>query len=357
MPSLRARLDKPMRPPNEVSFDDFTKYFPFAPAALCVKECARLTEIRRYDCPGPILDVGCGDGLFARIAFKDAEIWGIDVDAKEGGWALASRAYTQIILGDIARAKLPQEFFATCIANCSLEHVPDLDAALATIRGSLEPGGRAYLFVPNRDWASWFASVRLLRALGLEGAGRCAAGLGGPRVQAPPPVRRGRVAASRREGRPSGRASGPRAEHCDHRDLRALAVALAPGPGEQEDDHALDELPAAPELGGTTGIRVGARGVWKRTGKRHPPRNSWWSARDRSDRVTETVDYFSNHRLKLRFPWRLYHGPIVRALDRFVRASVGTARPQSRLGSVLRSRIARYPSARNSRSRTSIRGR
>jgi SAM-dependent methyltransferase len=28
----------------------------------------------------------------------------------------------------------------------------------------------------------------------------------------------------------------------------------------------------------------------------------------------ETVDYFSNHRLKLRFPWRLYHEPIVREL-------------------------------------------
>jgi SAM-dependent methyltransferase len=30
----------------------------------------------------------------------------------------------------------------------------------------------------------------------------------------------------------------------------------------------------------------------------------------------EAVDYFSNHRLKLRFPWRLYHGPIVRELER-----------------------------------------
>jgi len=29
----------------------------------------------------------------------------------------------------------------------------------------------------------------------------------------------------------------------------------------------------------------------------------------------EAVDYFSNHRLKLRFPWRLYHAPIVRALE------------------------------------------
>ncbi|MES1173092.1 MAG: methyltransferase domain-containing protein [Myxococcales bacterium] len=27
--------------------------------------------------------------------------------------------------------------------------------------------------------------------------------------------------------------------------------------------------------------------------------------------MNERVDYFSNHQLKLRFPWRLYHGPIV----------------------------------------------
>ncbi|HVW27947.1 MAG TPA: class I SAM-dependent methyltransferase [Polyangiaceae bacterium] len=29
----------------------------------------------------------------------------------------------------------------------------------------------------------------------------------------------------------------------------------------------------------------------------------------------ESVDYFSNHRHKLRFPWSLYHRPIVRELD------------------------------------------
>lgn len=39
--------------------------------------------------------------------------------------------------------------------------------------------------------------------------------------------------------------------------------------------------------------------------------------------MTEAVDYFSNHRLKLRFPWRLYHGPIVQALDHFVRRVPG----------------------------------
>jgi SAM-dependent methyltransferase len=34
-------------------------------------------------------------------------------------------------------------------------------------------------------------------------------------------------------------------------------------------------------------------------------------------------DYFSNHRLKLRFPWRLYHDPIVQALGRVVSLSPG----------------------------------
>lgn len=34
-------------------------------------------------------------------------------------------------------------------------------------------------------------------------------------------------------------------------------------------------------------------------------------------------DYFSNHRNKLRFPWRLYHGPIVSALQGVLTASPG----------------------------------
>lgn len=154
-------------PRAEISLPDFLRYFPHTPAALAVKECARLTELRKYECPGPILDVGCGDGLFASIAFSGAEVWGIDIDAKEGRWAVASRAYSQIILGDVTEAKLPESFFATCVANCSLEHVPRIDLALETICSALVPGGKAYLFVPNRDWAKHMLSVRTLSQLGL----------------------------------------------------------------------------------------------------------------------------------------------------------------------------------------------
>jgi SAM-dependent methyltransferase len=150
----------------EITLEDFRRYFPYTPAALCVKECARLTALRRHACPPPILDVGCGDGLFASVAFDGAEVWGIDIDAREGRWAVASRAYSQVVLADVTRAKLPESFFATCVANCSLEHVPRIDLAMRNIFNSLRPGGRVLMFVPNKDWAEQLLSYRLLSAIG-----------------------------------------------------------------------------------------------------------------------------------------------------------------------------------------------
>jgi SAM-dependent methyltransferase len=151
---------------GEIDRRDFERYFPYTPAALCIKECARLSALRRHACPGPILDVGCGDGLFARMAFESEEVWGIDIDGNEGRWAAASKAYSQVILGDVTRAKLPETFFSSCVANCSLEHVPRIDLALKNIARSLKPGGKAYLFVPAKDWARKLLSYRLLEGVG-----------------------------------------------------------------------------------------------------------------------------------------------------------------------------------------------
>ena len=170
----RAERDQPVlgRAPPEFALADFQRYFPRTPTALAIKECARLSVVRRYPCRGPVLDVGCGDGLFARVAFDDVEVWGIDVNAAEGRWAAVSQAYAQVILGDVTTAALPESFFATCIANCSLEHVPRIDLALRTIFRALRPGGLAYLFVPNAEWASHLLSVRALKRIGAPALGQ-----------------------------------------------------------------------------------------------------------------------------------------------------------------------------------------
>lgn len=47
------------------------------------------------------------------------------------------------------------------------------------------------------------------------------------------------------------------------------------------------------------------------------------SATPASPVTPEAVDYFANHQNKLRFPWSLYHGPIVRELSRVLRAHPG----------------------------------
>lgn len=39
--------------------------------------------------------------------------------------------------------------------------------------------------------------------------------------------------------------------------------------------------------------------------------------------MSEAVDYFSNHRLKIRFPWALYHRPIINALRRTMQENPG----------------------------------
>ncbi|MGC4090963.1 MAG: methyltransferase domain-containing protein [Polyangiaceae bacterium] len=59
--------------------------------------------------------------------------------------------------------------FETCVANCSLEHVPRIDLALRNILGALKPGGQVLMFVPNKDWARHMLSYRMLSAVGAAG--------------------------------------------------------------------------------------------------------------------------------------------------------------------------------------------
>jgi SAM-dependent methyltransferase len=39
--------------------------------------------------------------------------------------------------------------------------------------------------------------------------------------------------------------------------------------------------------------------------------------------MSSSADYFANHRLKMRFPWRLYHAPIVQAVARTIGQAPG----------------------------------
>jgi SAM-dependent methyltransferase len=151
----------------ELGLEWFDSYFAFAPAALALRECVRLAAIRDVDLPEPILDVGCGDGIFARLAYPERQVWGIDINATEIRRAQATAAYSTLICGSITDTDLPKKYFKSAIANCSLEHVPDIRGAFRTIHSALAPGAPFVLIVPTPHWTRQLPVPRTLETVGL----------------------------------------------------------------------------------------------------------------------------------------------------------------------------------------------
>ncbi|MBS2019357.1 MAG: methyltransferase domain-containing protein [Deltaproteobacteria bacterium] len=168
--ALRDKPHEQASPPDNewpLNPDDFAAYYRFAPAALTLRECLRLRAVRKHDLEEPILDIGCGDGLFARLAYPSKQIWGIDINPLEIRRAQATASYSTLVCGSITDVSLPPGFFKSAVANCSLEHVPALDDALRNIRTSLAVGGQFIAIVPTPTWTRLLAVPSMLRAVGL----------------------------------------------------------------------------------------------------------------------------------------------------------------------------------------------
>ena len=111
----------------------------------------------------PVLDLGCGDGLFAKIAFAEPLDVGVDVDPREVGLAARRGSCRQALVASGTRLPFASGRFATVVANCVVEHVPDLDALLAEVSRVLRPGGRFVFGVPSHLFARMLLGSTLLR--------------------------------------------------------------------------------------------------------------------------------------------------------------------------------------------------
>jgi SAM-dependent methyltransferase len=150
-------------------------YLEHAPLSLTLREINRLIAIESVaGTSGPVLDVGCGDGFWWTLRGADREIYGIDISAREIAQA---RTRIRAVLTDVSRERpFPGTQFAEIIGNCSLEHVPDIDAALSNLRRAAAPGARLLMFVPTPRWAyqgrlqSWLLAHAPRVSMSLSGA-------------------------------------------------------------------------------------------------------------------------------------------------------------------------------------------
>jgi SAM-dependent methyltransferase len=127
-------------------------YLRHAPLSLTLREINRLVALESVGKhQGPVLDVGCGDGFWWTQRDDNREIYGIDISAREVAQA-QKRIHAE--LSDVSReTPFSGTKFGEMIGNCSLEHVPDIDAALSNLRRAAADNARLLMFVPTPRWA------------------------------------------------------------------------------------------------------------------------------------------------------------------------------------------------------------
>ena len=132
----------------------------------------RAVEARVYqdfELPEPVLDLGCGDGHFATVAFDRKLDVGLDPWTGPVREAAERGGYHTVIQGAGDRIPFADGYFASAVSNSVLEHIPDLDAVMAEMARVLRPGAVFIFCVPNHQFLANLSVSNFFDRVGLKG--------------------------------------------------------------------------------------------------------------------------------------------------------------------------------------------
>jgi len=151
--------------------DRFYLYRPWIPVCKSIEAGV----IKSLKLTPPVLDIGCGNGLFAKFSFNQKIDVGLDYDKNAVEEAEKSGVYNDVRLGDAQSIPLTKDTFNTVVSVCALEHIPGLNEVLSSVYKVLKRGGRFIFTVPSEEFGTFLFGARLYRLLGARGlAERCA---------------------------------------------------------------------------------------------------------------------------------------------------------------------------------------
>jgi SAM-dependent methyltransferase len=135
----------------------------------------RAVEARFYqdlELPAPTLDLGCGDGHFASIAFQRQLEVGLDPWAGPIREAARRGAYRSLVRADGSRIPFPSATFASAVSNSVLEHIPRIEAVLEETARVLQPGAPLAMCLPNHNFNPSLSLTRFFKGIGWARTGR-----------------------------------------------------------------------------------------------------------------------------------------------------------------------------------------
>ena len=147
----------------------FFRYLCHAPIPLAIERSVESRLYRHRRIEPPVLDVGCGDGVFADMVFDTALDTGVDADAAEIERARRKNSYRELIHATADSIPKPDGSFKTILSNSVLEHITDLTPVLNEIHRLLATDGRFYLTVPSQFFETYALAAQVLAALNLTG--------------------------------------------------------------------------------------------------------------------------------------------------------------------------------------------
>ncbi len=144
-------------------------YMDQAPISLALMRAIECDLFSELPFERPILDVGCGDGTFARILFNGVTVdAGVEDDVDRIEWAKRMRCFDDLRKAKLERLPFESANFATIYGNHALEHIPDIEAALREIYRVLKPGGAFYMTVPTPRCTTYLLWPTLFERIGLS---------------------------------------------------------------------------------------------------------------------------------------------------------------------------------------------
>jgi ubiquinone/menaquinone biosynthesis C-methylase UbiE len=100
---------------------------------------------------GPVLDVGCGNGIYTQwLAKKCGPAYGIDHNLKNLAWGKSEFPNVNFLMANGESLPFPDDFFGAVMITEVLEHTRDDRLTLQEIHRVMKPGGTLLVSTPHK---------------------------------------------------------------------------------------------------------------------------------------------------------------------------------------------------------------